>query len=625
MSQHKSGAGLAALAVSAMGVVYGDIGTSPLYTMNEVFFPGHGTGLAATPENVMGICSLALWSLLIVVAIKYAIFMLRADNEGEGGTLALHALAMRANNSKRTKTALTLLALFGVALFFADSAITPAMSLLSAAEGLKEISPAFERFVVPFALVIIAPLFYFQKYGTAKVSKFFGPIMVLWFLTLGVLGVKQILTAPHILAAISPWYALKFLYSHGFVAIVVMGAVVLCITGAEALYADMGHFGRKPIRAAWFFFVMPMLVLNYFGQGASLLVNNSKRHMFFSQVPDGWPQVLLVILATFATIIASQAVISGAFSIARQAVQMGFAPRMLIVHTSHRAEGQIYLPSVNWMLCFLVLFIVLSFRSSTNLGAAYGLAVTGAMLIDTILFLVVAHGLWKWSRVATIVAGVVFLVIDLGYFAANAIKIPSGGWFPLLVGVILFVVMTTWARGRKLLSEQRASSALPLAPMIESICGDAKRVPGTAIYMTSSPDDMPQAMLHNLKHNKVLHERNVLLTVKFADVPLVPREGRLEIQSLGQGFFRMQVNYGFMNTPNIPKALAAAESQSMYFDMLDTSFFLSRETLVPRDSPAFALWRQRMFVWLSRNAQTATAYFRIPSNRVLELGAQVGL
>ena len=451
-SKNKS---LFALAVGAMGVVYGDIGTSPLYTMNEVFFPGHGTGLAVTPDNVLGICSMVLWSIIIVVAIKYAVFILRADIQGEGGTMALHSLAMRAKNSEKTKRVLTLLSVFGIALFFADSAITPAMSLLSAAEGLKEISPKFERFVVPFALVILIPLFYFQKYGTARVSSFFAPIMVTWFSVLGILGITHILEAPQILAALSPWYALKFLATHGWISIIVMGSVVLAITGAEALYADMGHFGAKPIRAAWFYFVMPMLVLNYFGQGASLLLNPNKRHMFFTQVPDGWMQVLLVILATLAAIIASQAVISGAFSIARQAMQLGFCPRASVVHTSHQAEGQIYLPGVNWALCFLVLFIVLTFRSSTNLGAAYGFAVTGAMLVDTILLLVVAKGLWNWSKPALWGLGGLFLVVDVGYFFANAIKIPAGGWFPLLLGITLFLLMTTWSRGRSLMADQR--------------------------------------------------------------------------------------------------------------------------------------------------------------------------
>ncbi len=616
---------LFALAVSAMGVVYGDIGTSPLYTMNEVFFPGHGTGLAVTPDNVLGICSMVLWSIIIVVAIKYAVFILRADNQGEGGTLALHSLAMRAKNSETTKRALTLLSVFGIALFFADSAITPAMSLLSAAEGLKEISPKFERFVVPFALAIIVPLFYFQKFGTAKVSKLFGPIMVTWFAVLGLMGLYHIHFAPQVLAALSPWYALKFVLSHGWISVIVMGSVVLAITGAEALYADMGHFGAKPIRVAWFYFVMPMLVLNYFGQGASLLANPAKRHMFFTQVPEGWPQILLVILATLATIIASQAVISGAFSIARQAMQLGFSPRAAVVHTSHQAEGQIYLPGVNWALCFLVLFIVLSFRSSTNLGAAYGFAVTGAMLVDTILLLVVAKGLWNWSKPALWGWGALFLIVDVGYFFANAIKIPAGGWFPLLLGIVLFGIMTTWARGRALLADQRKSAALPIAPMIEGLCSDAKRVPGTAVFMTSAPEDIPAAMLHNLKHNKVLHERNVLLHVRFLDVPLVPREGRLEVTHLGHGFFQVIVKYGFMNSPNIPKALSAAEPMGLYFDVMDTSFFLSRETLIPRDSKVFSIWRQRIFGLMARNAQAATAYFRIPSNRVIELGTQVKL
>jgi KUP system potassium uptake protein len=622
MSTHKN-TSLMALAVSAMGVVFGDIGTSPLYTMNEVFFPGHGQGLAVTRDNVFGICSLAMWSLIIVVAIKYAIIILRADNQGEGGSLSLHSLAMRATQSPTVKRVLTLLAVFGIALFFADSAITPAMSLLSAAEGLIELSPKFEPFVMPFALVILLPLFYFQKFGTGKVSKLLGPIMVVWFAVLGILGIYHITTAPQILGAVNPWYALKFLWSHGWLSLIVMGSVVLAITGAEALYADMGHFGVKPIRAAWFYYVMPLLLLNYFGQGASLLLSPEKRHMFFTQVPDGWPQVLLIILATLAAIIASQAVISGAFSIARQAMQLGFAPRMSVVHTSHRTEGQIYLPGINWALCILVLIIVLTFRSSTNLGAAYGLAVTGAMFIDTVLLLAVARGLWKWSLPVTLFWGGLFLIVDTGYLVANAIKIPAGGWLPLVVGIALFGLMTTWSRGRSLLAAQRNSSSLPLEPMIEGLCADAKRVPGTAVFMTSTPDDMPAAMLHNLKHNKVLHERNVLLTVRFEDVPLIPREGRLEVTHLSKGFFRVIVRYGFMNTPNVPKALSHAEPMGLYFDMMDTSFYVSRETLVPTKSPALATWRQRAFVFMARNSQPATTFFRIPTNRVLELGAQV--
>jgi KUP system potassium uptake protein len=618
-------ASLAALSLSALGVVYGDIGTSPLYTMNEVFFPSHGTGLARTPDNILGICSLALWSIIMVVAIKYAIFMLRVDNNGEGGTLSLHALALRSLRNEKWRRPLTLLAVFGIALFFADSAITPAMSLLSAAEGLKEISPAFEKFVVPFALIIIAPLFYFQKFGTAKVSRFLGPVMVVWFGTLAMMGAYHIASAPQVLAALSPHHAVRFFANHGLLSIVVMGAVVLCITGAEALYADMGHFGRKPIRVAWFAYVMPSLVLNYFGQGAMLLVDGSKRHMFFTQVPDGWPRVALVVLGTMAAIIASQAVISGAYSIARQAMQVGFAPRLSVVHTSHRSAGQIFLPGVNWALCFLVLGIVLSFRSSSNLGAAYGLAVTGAMLIDTILLVVVAVGLWRWSPTKTFVICGVFLAIDVAYFLANAIKIPSGGWFPLVLALVLFTLMTTWYRGRDVVREKRRSEALPLAPMIESLTKDATRVPGTAVFMTSAVDDMPAAMLHNLKHNHVLHERNVMLHVRFADVPLIPREGRLEIAHLGHGFFRVIINYGFMNTPNVPKALSQAEPLGLYFDDMQTSYFVSRETLVPNRNAPIARWRQSVFVWLSRNSLSATRYFHIPSNRVIELGAQIKL
>ena len=625
-AKHMSGKHLAALALGAVGVVYGDIGTSPLYTMKEVFF-NKAHAIAYTEANVLGLLSLIFWVLTIVVSIKYALVILRADNQGEGGTMVLLAMALRtASNAKRRRW-LTLLGIFGVSLFFGDSIVTPAVSVLGAMEGLKEINEDWLVAVVPVTVVILIGLFYVQRTGTGKVSAWFGPIMVLWFLVLGCLGVYHIASNPTVFYALNPWYALAFLLHNPGLFIVVLGSAVLAVTGAEALYADMGHFGRKPIRVAWFVFVMPMLVLNYFGQGALILKTCSGKaqctmHPFYDQVPHSF-LIPMVILAGLASIIASQAVISGAFSIARQGIQLGFLPRMQVIHTSHRSEGQIYLPAVNWTLFVLVLIVVLAFRSTDNLAAAYGLAVTGAMCIDTVLFAVVAYGLWKWHKLAAAVAVAVFAIIDISLLASTVIKIPDGGWFPLLIAAIVLVFMTTWKRGRNLMAEQRQQTALPLAPMIEALSRDAARVQGTAVFMTSAPDEMPAAMLHNLKHNKVLHERNIVLHVQFEDVPLVTRAKRLEVTDLGHGFYRMIVHYGFMNAPDIPKALAHAKQHGIDFEMMDTSFFVSREVLVPNPCTRISIWRQRLFSVMSRNAQSATAYFQIPTNRVLELGAQV--
>ena len=625
-AKHMSGKHLAALALGAVGVVYGDIGTSPLYTMKEVFF-NKAHAIAYTEANVLGLLSLIFWVLTIVVAIKYALVILRADNQGEGGTMVLLAMALRtASNAKRRRW-LTLLGIFGVSLFFGDSIVTPAVSVLGAMEGLKEINEDWLVAVVPVTVVILIGLFYVQRTGTGKVSAWFGPIMVLWFVVLGGLGIFHIASNPRVFFALNPWYALAFLAHNPGLFIVVLGSAVLAVTGAEALYADMGHFGRKPIRVAWFVFVMPMLVLNYFGQGALILKTCAGKaqcsmHPFYDQVPHSF-LIPMVILAGLASIIASQAVISGAFSIARQGIQLGFLPRMQVIHTSHRSEGQIYLPAVNWTLFVLVLIVVLAFRSTDNLAAAYGLAVTGAMCIDTVLFAVVAYGLWKWHKLAAAVAVAVFAIVDVSLLASTVIKIPDGGWFPLLIAAVVLVFMTTWKRGRNLMAEQRQQTALPLAPMIEALSRDASRVQGTAVFMTSAPDEMPAAMLHNLKHNKVLHERNIVLHVQFEDVPLVTRAKRLEVTDLGHGFYRMIVRYGFMNAPDIPKALAHAKQHGIDFEMMDTSFFVSREVLVPNPCTRISIWRQRLFSVMSRNAQSATAYFQIPTNRVLELGAQV--
>lgn len=632
-SKDVSGKRLATLALGAVGVVYGDIGTSPLYTLKEVFF-STSHSIALTESNVLGLLSIIFWVLTIVVAIKYAFVILRADNQGEGGTMVLLALALRAVTSIAQRRRLTLLGIFGVALFFGDSIITPAVSVLGAMEGLTEINPDLHVFVVPVALVILTGLFYVQAGGTGRVSKWFGPIMALWFLVLGVLGVYHLSSNPGVLKALNPIYALSFLFENPKLSLVVLGSAVLSVTGAEAVYADMGHFGRKPIRVAWFVWVMPTLVLNYFGQGALILKTCAeqvlaapaaacKMHPFYDQVPH-LMLIPMVILAGMATVIASQAVISGAFSIGRQAIQLGFLPRMKVVHTSHKSEGQIYLPAINWTLFVLVFIVVIAFRSTSNLAAAYGLAVTGAMLIDTVLFAVVAVGLWKWNRVGAALLVGVFLIVDIGLLASTAIKIPDGGWFPLLIAFVVLVFMTTWKRGRNLMAEQRKQIALPLLPMIEALSRDATRVQGTAVFMTSSPDEMPAAMLHNLKHNKILHERNIVLHVNFEDVPLVTRAKRVRIEDLGHGFFKMVVNYGFMNGPDIPKALTiAAKDHNMDIEMMDTSFFVSREVLVPTPCQRISVWRQRLFSLMARNAQSATAYFQIPTNRVLELGAQV--
>ncbi len=635
MSSHDMGGAtgkrLAALSLGAVGVVYGDIGTSPLYTLKEVFF-NSSHAIALTEANVLGLLSLIFWVLTIVVAVKYAFVILRADNQGEGGTMILLSMALRAVQEVTKRRYLTLLGIFGVALFFGDSIITPAVSVLGAMEGLKEINPKFEAAVVPIALVILTGLFWVQSRGTGKVSKFFGPIMAVWFGMLGALGVFHLSSHPSVLAAINPMYFLRFLMENPGLSLIVLGSAVLAVTGAEALYADMGHFGRRPIRAAWFTWVFPALVLNYFGQGALILktcasaaASNAvcKMHPFYDQVPTTF-LIPMILFAGVATVIASQAVISGAFSIARQGVQLGFLPRMKIVHTSHQSEGQIYVPAINWALYVLVVIVVISFRSTDNLASAYGLAVTGAMLVDTILFAIVATGLWKWNKLVAGIAIVVFAIVDIALVASTAIKIPDGGWFPLLVASVVLVLMTTWKRGRNLMNEQRKAVALPLVPMIASLTRDATRVSGTAVFMTSTPDDMPAAMLHNLKHNRILHERNVILHVKFDDVPLVPRTKRLQVEALGDGFYAMVVHYGFMNTPDIPKVLTSvAKEHDLEFDMMDTSFFVSREVLIPTKCHRISIWRQRLFSLMARNAQSATAYFQIPSNRVLELGAQV--
>ncbi|HET7359150.1 MAG TPA: potassium transporter Kup [Rhodanobacteraceae bacterium] len=613
-----------ALVIGAIGVVFGDIGTSPLYTMKEAFNGEHG--MPATALNVMGVLSLVLWTLVMVVAVKYVSFIMRADNKGEGGIMAMMTLALRASRaSARMRRIIVLLALLGAALFYGDGVITPSITVLSAIEGLELAAPGLDDWVVPIAVAVLLLVFWFQRHGTAKVGRIFGPVMSLWFVCLGAIGIWNIVQHPVVLEAIDPWYAVQFFLQHGWGSFVVLGAVVLCVTGAEALYTDMGHFGRFPIRTAWFGFVMPGLMLNYFGQGALLLVSpEAARNPFYLAVPD-WSLYPMIALATIAAVIASQAVISGAFSVTRQAIQLGFLPRMPVVHTSREAIGQIFLPWVNRALMVAVIFTVVFFGSSNALAGAYGIAVTGTMVIDTVLALIVARRLWGWSLPALLGLGAVFLVIDLSFFGANTLKIPQGGWFPLVLGLGLFSMLTTWRRGRELVVREIKQGGLALEPFIENIAEHPPlRVPGTAVFLTANLEAVPHALLHNLKHNKVLHERNVLLTVETLETPVADADERIQIVPLKDEFYILTLRFGFAEDPNIPWALSQCSARGLPFDMMDTTFFLSRETIVATERrPGMALWRDRLFAFMSRNALPATAFFEIPGNRLIELGAQV--
>ena len=614
---------IAALALGAIGVVFGDIGTSPLYTMKETL----GThGMTPTPAAVLGVLSLVFWALIIVVSLKYVTFVMRADNRGEGGIMALMALAQRSmSKSAGARWVLAGFGIFGAALFYGDGVITPAISVLGAVEGLQVAAPALGRYVVWVALVILLGMFAVQRHGTHKVGKAFAPVMTVWFLVLAVLGVRQIIANPQVLYAINPWHAARFFVSHGNTSFIALGGVVLALTGAEALYADMGHFGKKPIRVAWFGFVLPALVLNYFGQGALLLHDPlAIASPFYLMVP----RVLLypmIVLSALAAVIASQAVISGAFSMTREAMSLGYSPRMRVVHTSREMSGQIFVPWVNRMLMVLVILAVLGFRSSDNLGAAYGIAVTGTMTMTTLLALVVARKRWKWSLPAVILVGALFLVIDLSFFGANLLKVAHGGWFPLVLGVVVFAVMTTWRRGREIVVREINQSGLALQPFIENIAEHPPlRVPGTAVFLTANQNAVPHALLHNLKHNKVLHERNVLLTVDMLETPVADAEERIQIVPLNHDFVGLELRFGFAEDPNVPLALALCAREGLNFDMMDTTFFLSRENIVADlRRPGMALWRDKLFAFLSRNAMPATAFFQIPGNRLIELGAQV--
>ena len=617
---------LATLTLAALGVVYGDIGTSPLYSIKEVFGGAHHP-VPITPDNVLGILSLFLWSLIIVVTLKYVAFIMRANNKGEGGIIALMTLALHKGNSDSWQQKLLItLGLFGAALFYGDGVISPAISVLSAVEGLELITPAFKPYILPITLAIVVGLFFIQRRGTASVGALFGPVMVLWFAVLALLGGINIIQHPEVLAAVNPIYGFNFLLGNSLLGFFALGAVVLCITGAEALYADMGHFGAKPIQYAWLGYVLPALLINYFGQGALLLADPSAVENPFCRLAPEWALYPLVILSTIATVIASQAVISGAFSITQQATQLGYTPRLEVQHTSDQEIGQIYLPALNWLLLISIIALVIGFGTSSNLAAAYGIAVTGTMLITNILAIAVAVRLWSWSPIRAILGALPFIVIDLGFFLANSVKIPDGGWFPLAFGLAIFVLLTTWKRGRELLHKRLAADALQLKLFIEDVTlNGISRVPGAAIFMTPDPDSVPHALLHSLKHYKALHEQVVILSVSVFDVPLVPDIDRVEVRHLAGNFSQVIVQYGFKDEPDIPAALSFCAEAGLSIEMMDASFFLGRETLIPKLGSEMAYWRELLFVAMFRNAGSATAFFKIPSNRVVELGSQVVL
>lgn len=613
-----------ALMFGAIGVVFGDIGTSPLYAMKETFAGPHP--LALDHLHVLGVVSLVFWAVTIIVSIKYVIFIMRADNRGEGGSLALLALVSRAAHGRPGLTALVAaLGIFAAALFYGDSMITPAVSILSAVEGIQVVAPAMSDYVVPATILILLVLFAIQSHGTDAVGKLFGPIMVAWFATLAVLGIRNIGLHPEVLKALSPHYALLFLWNDGLVGFLALGSVVLAVTGAEALYADMGHFGRLPIRLAWYLLVLPALVLNYMGQGALLLSRPEALSNPFFNLAPAWAGVPLLILATCATVIASQAVISGAFSVTRQAIQLGYLPRMTIIHTSEKEIGQIYIPVLNWVLMVFVMALVLGFQSSSNLASAYGVAVTGTMVIDACLIGMVMVLLWGWNRRRVFLLMGLFMVVDLAFFLANSTKIPHGGWFPLAVGIVIFLLLTTWKKGRALLMAKLSTEAMPVEDFVAALSDRVTRVPGTAIFLTGTREGVPLALLHNMKHNKVIHERVILMTVAMEEVPVVAEERRIESVTLSPGIQRLILRFGFMEDLNIPKTLAHARTDQLgfFYEPMAISYFLSRETIIPSANPGMSPWREEVFAWMARSATSAMDFFHLPSNRVVELGAQV--
>ena len=614
---------ITALAVGAVGVVYGDIGTSPLYALQECFSSHHG--LEINVDNVYGILSLIFWSIMLVVSFKYVTIILRADNDGEGGSLALLAQVSSVLKGRMSATIITVLGIFAAALFYGDSMITPAISVLSAVEGLKVAMPDIDAIVIPLTLAILIALFVIQRQGTHRIGILFGPIMILWFAALAALGILHIIERPVIVVAINPLYAIDFIWLHGWKAFFVLGSVVLVVTGGEALYSDLGHFGRRPISVAWLSIVLPALILNYFGQGALLLNDPSALENPFFRMAPAWATLPMVVLATIATVIASQAVISGAYSLTQQAIQLGLLPRVRVIHTSHQAIGQIYVPFVNWLLLAAVVVLVLGFESSSNLASAYGLAVTGTMLITSLMMGVVLFRIWHWPKLPSAILLAIFLIVDASFFLANFNKIAHGGWFTLAVGLVVFVMLTTWKKGRQLLLASIDKDAMPVDIFLKSLSNRVTRVPGTAIFMTGRPQGVPSALLHNLKHNKILHERNILLTVEMRPVAHVPVPRRLLAEDLGSGFHRLTMIFGFMDDPDVPAALKHAGEIGLPISIMETSFFLSRETIVPSMLPGMMRWREALFAWMSRNSTTAMEFFGLPINRVVELGTQIAI
>jgi KUP system potassium uptake protein len=616
---------LAALSLAALGVVYGDIGTSPIYAMRESLHGVHGVD--ATHANVLGLLSLILWALILVISVKYLVFVMRADNGGEGGMIALTALVTPASPKARLRhTVLVLVGLFGASLLYGDGMITPAISVLSAVEGLEVATPVFRPYVIPITIAILIGLFLVQKRGTAKIGAIFGPVMLLWFATIGVLGAVHLVRHPQVLAAVNPLYAVQFFVQNGWHGYLVLGSVFLAVTGGEALYADMGHFGVRPIRLTWFGYVLPALLLNYFGQGALVLTDPSAaEHPFFRLAPD-WAMLPLIVLTTLATVIASQAVISGAFSLTRQAVQLGYLPRMDIEHTSETHIGQIYIPGLNRVLMIACIGLVIGFRTSSNLAAAYGVAVTTDMVFTSILFAVVARRRWSWSLPAVVALATTFLVVDLGFWGASLLKIPAGGWFPLVIAAGVFTLMTTWNTGRAILAERLVERSAPLERFLESIrTAPPVRVPGTALYLARDPTVAPHPLVQNLQHNKVLHERVIILAMHTISTARVGDDNRVHVDALPNNVFRVIARHGFTEDPDVPSVLKRLAAQGLHIDPETTSFFLGRETLLATNRPGMAIWREKLFAALSRNARRATKYFCLPSHRVIELGAEIEL
>ncbi len=624
-SAHHSGKDLPLLAVAALGIIYGDIGTSPLYTIKECFAGSHG--VAPTPENVLGILSLIFWSLMLVVGMKYVVFIMQADNKGEGGIFSLLSMLQRAQINGKSWSLFTLLAAFGAALLYGDGVITPAISVLSAIEGLNMATDAATKFIVPLTCLVLVALFFIQRHGTAAIGRMFGPIMIVWFLVLGTLGLRSILDHPGILAALNPWQAVHFFAVNQFHGFLVLGAVVLCITGGEALYADMGHFGRLPIRMSWYGMVLPGLVLNYYGQGALLLQHPELVNVnpFYALVPKSFLYPM-VALATLATIIASQAMISGVYSLTQQAIQLGFTPRMHIVHTSERAKGQIYMPTVNWMLMLACLWLVITFKESTRLAAAYGIAVTATMAITSFMYFKVTVIRWRWPLWQSASLLGLFLFFDCSFLGANLLKIVDGGWITLLIASCILVAMITWRDGRTILAKHYSMMKIPVEVFLKDIAGyKPQRIAGTAVFMSISPEGIPHTLLHHFKHNEALHERILLLSILSAETPLVAPEDRVDIEDLGLGFYRIKTMYGFMETPEMAEILELVSRKGLSVDIYSTSFYLGRETMSATGSAPMAHWRKLLFIYMSRNAWNATSFFKLPSDRVVELGNHVEL